>query len=113
MDDIDQDDLAAHRAEADQIINGLQVAMLEREAHVQNLQDLAHLQQHKITVLEHRMADVAQPDAAQSSTTPDTEPESTHEPGILDRRENVEDRFLGAIQKRSVTDEPKRGRRRR
>jgi hypothetical protein len=102
---IEQERLAAAAT-----IDGLQMRLLDREAHLQNLQDLAHLQRHKLTILDHRRSDLVAAAAAGDPAPADAGPAPAREPGILERREGLEDGLLDSIQKRSA---PPRSRRRR
>jgi hypothetical protein len=128
--DLDPELLANQRRLAEATIDELHMALLDREAHLQILQDLAGLQQHKIAVLEHRcryLSSSISPPSGLSAALQPTEPQSTEpqyrgshpaqfqpeqNPGVIDGRENLEDQFLDSIQKRDDSPRPKPKRRR-
>ena len=57
--EIDEEDLRSRLDVAIGLVDGLHVGLLERQAHLQNLEDLAHLQRHKIAVLGHHLDEAA------------------------------------------------------
>ncbi len=75
------------------VVDEIHVGALERQAHLQNLEDLAHLQRHKIAVLAHHLETAAQESAAGDGKDlefdePDSSPPS---------RQDLEGDLLGHI----------------
>ena len=108
--ELDPEELATHRSLADASLDGIHVALLEREAHLQNLQDLAHLQQHKLAVLRRRYEELPTLPVGDDPAHPET---SKAQGGIIERREHLEDRFLETIQQRDDAPAPRPRRTRR
>ena len=52
LQEFDQEELAALRQEAENALGQLHVQLIERQAHLLNYEDLAHLQQCKIDILD-------------------------------------------------------------
>jgi len=89
--EIDEEDLRSRLDGAIGLVDGLHVGLLERQAHLQNLEDLAHLQRHKIAVLGHHLDEAA-------SQAPEQPPPIEDEPEQLPQtREDLEDDLLGRI----------------
>jgi hypothetical protein len=108
--ELDPEELATHRSLADASLDGIHVALLEREAHLQNLQDLAHLQQHKLAVLRRRYEELPTLPVGDDPAHPAAS--SKAHGGIIERREHLEDRFLETIQQRDDAPKPRPRRRR-
>ena len=89
--EIDEEDLRSHLDVAIGLVDGLHVGLLERQAHLQNLEDLAHLQRHKITVLGNHLREAASQAPEQTNPIED-EPEQ-----LPQTREDLEDDLLGRI----------------
>lgn len=64
LDELDPEELAAQQNVADVALDGLHMDLLKREAQLQNLQELAHLQQHKLAVLQRRREELIPADSA-------------------------------------------------
>ncbi|MEE3338523.1 MAG: hypothetical protein VX255_19220 [Candidatus Latescibacterota bacterium] len=89
--EIDEEDLRSRLDVAIGLVDGLHVGLLERQAHLQNIEDLAHLQRHKIAVLGHHRDEAA-------SQAPEQPPPIEDEPEQLPQtREDLEDDLLGRI----------------
>ncbi|MEC8993330.1 MAG: hypothetical protein VX656_18960, partial [Candidatus Latescibacterota bacterium] len=89
--EIDEEDLRSRLDVAIGLVDGLHVGLLERQAHLQNLEDLAHLQRHKIAVLGHHLDEAA-------SQAPEQPPPIEDEPEQRPQtREDLEDDLLGRI----------------
>ena len=58
LQEFDQEELAALRQEAENALDQLHVALIERQAHLLNYEDLAHLQQCKIDILDAACAEI-------------------------------------------------------
>jgi hypothetical protein len=101
------EELAADRRAADSVLDGIHMALLDREAHLQNLQDLAHLQQHQLAILRHRHQELSTQIPQQPAP-----PQVGSDGSIIDQREQLEDRFLETLQQREDTPKPRRRRRR-
>ena len=109
LDELPVTELAADRRRAEAVLDLIHAQLLDREAHLQNMADLAGLQRHKIAVLSLRQDDVAGELVDDHlATSEDDVPEDT---GILERRDRLEDKLLERIQERSPQP-PKRPRRR-
>ncbi|MFH1571464.1 MAG: hypothetical protein ABIL09_25965 [Gemmatimonadota bacterium] len=95
------------RAMADDALNRLHAALLERQAHLENCEDLAHLQRQKMAVLARRLDDVAEgaDDAGEVETpSPQERGESQGQ-----RRERMQEdllRKIGEIQRRQTGPHP-------
>jgi uncharacterized transporter YbjL len=107
--ELDPEELATNRGLADASLDGIHMALLEREAHLQNLQDLAHLQQHKLAVLRRRHEELSMLPAGDDAAKPAA---TKTDGGIIERREHLEDRFLETIQQRDDAPKPRSRRRR-
>ena len=108
--ELDPEELATNRGLADASLDGIHMALLEREAHLQNLQNLAHLQQHKLAVLRRRHEELSMLPAGGDATQKPAAPKT--DGGIIERREHLEDRFLETIQQRDDAPKPRSRRRR-
>lgn len=85
--------------------------LLDRQAHLQNLEDLARMQRHKIAILQRRGEEIAAGRATgEAPPDPETLP---REDSLVDRREHLQDRLLAQIQQRGGAPRPPRRRRRR
>lgn len=105
------DGLDARQREAEAQLGIVHTRLLDRQAHLQNLEDLARMQRHKIAILQRRGEDTAAGRLA-GEAQPDPEilpPESSH----VDRRERLQDKLLAQIQQRTGASRPPRRRRRR
>jgi len=89
----DQEELAALRQEAENALDQLQVALVERQAHLLNYEDLAHLQQCKIDILGG-----AREDLEDVPSLPAVEPAPAPSPPGKDRTQ-LEDELLEKISK--------------
>jgi hypothetical protein len=79
LDELDPEELAAQQNVADVALDGLHMDLLKREAQLQNLQELAHLQQHKLAVLQRRREELIPADSAttgQLTPQPDSQQSS-------------------------------------
>lgn len=103
----DESLLAPARFDADRALDELHVAMMDREAHVLNCQDLAHLQRHKIAVQEQTLAQLLaremadrpeDDDGSAAAVDADDSPgaEGEGEP-LRERRDRIEEGLLDKI----------------
>jgi hypothetical protein len=79
LDELDPEELAAQQNVADVALDGLHMDLLKREAQLQNLQELAHLQQRKLAVLQRRREELIPADSAttgQLTPQPDSQQSS-------------------------------------
>lgn len=107
LDGFDDADLADAVGEASMMVDALHVGSLERQAHLQNLEELALAQRHKIAILEHRLSQLqALPGDAPAPIEPEPPADDDEEPVT---RERLEDDLLGRIGDLSPR-RPKRGR---
>lgn len=72
LDELDEEAIAAKRQEAENALDQLHIALVERQAHLLNYEDMAHLQQCKIDLLP---TVAPAPSEALPETTPPTEPQ--------------------------------------
>jgi len=92
--ELEEGDLLTVGADTEDALNHLHAALLDRQAHLQNYEDLAHLQQRKIAALGYHLA-VADPTEAAAPAP--AEPDKPGEPG--QRREQVQAELLEKIQR--------------
>ncbi len=109
---LDPEELASQQQAASGMLDGLHVALMEREAHLQNLRDLAHMQKHKLTILARQQRDATAAMAAAPEAAADAAPDPVPAPPPPENREGIEDQFLAALQQRSDTPKPPARRRR-
>ncbi|MBT4610445.1 MAG: hypothetical protein HOM68_28385 [Gemmatimonadetes bacterium] len=88
---VDDTDLRQRIQASFGFVDDLHVGALERQAHLQNLEDLAHLQRHKITILSHHL------DSAAHDAVPQVEHNTYEEEELPQTREGLEDDLLGRI----------------
>lgn len=109
---IDADELSAQQHEAGGLLDGLHVALLDREAHLQSLQELAHLQQHKLKILNRHRSQALAATASMDSTAAQPGPAASSPTGnVIESRDDLEDQFLQALQKRDDAPRPRPRRR--
>ncbi len=108
--EFDAQELATHRRAADGILDGIHMVLLDREAHLQNLQELAALQSHKLAVLQRRYEEL--PSLPSEDPYPAAGKNASKSGPILESREALEDQFLDIIQQRDETPKPRSRRRR-
>lgn len=72
LDELDEENIAAKRQEAENALDQLHITLVERQAHLLNYEDMAHLQQCKIDMLS---TVALSPTEALPETTPPTEPQ--------------------------------------
>lgn len=97
--------------QAEAAVDRIHMGLLDREAHLQNLADLADLQRHKIAVLRRQLVLGPQPPGDGGPPPIPAGREGPPADGIVERRERLEDQLLERIQQRA--DRPVRRRRRR
>lgn len=104
----------AARVEADGLLDHLHTGLLDRQAHLQNLEDLARLQQLKLAVLAQRREACAA-GHLDFAPTPEAEPTpaSPRDGSLVEQRERLQDKLLEQIQRRGAPPRPPRRRRRR
>ena len=89
---VDETDLRQRIQASFGFVDGLHVGALERQAHLQNLEDLAHLQRHKITILSRHL------DSAAHESVPQAEQDAyDEEPDLPQTRGGIEDDMLDRI----------------
>jgi hypothetical protein len=103
---LDPEELAADRRTADGILDNVHIALLDREAHLLNLQELANLQRHKLAVLQRRRDELPSVGAETRNALPE------EKENLVESRETLEDQFLGSIQQRHDAPKPRSRRRR-
>lgn len=92
---LDLEPLDEHQAEATSSLDELHVLLIERQAHLQNCEDLVHLQQQKISWLAK--APKVPPAARPSRPTRETKPAAPSTPPAQ-RRNHLEDQLLRQIE---------------
>ncbi|MBT3343897.1 MAG: hypothetical protein HN712_05030 [Gemmatimonadetes bacterium] len=109
----DEADLEQKLLAAPGFVDHVHVGLLERQAHLQNLEDLTHLQRHKIAVLAHHLAQTTPTDLTQEEELPGTgmsaveeHPESVDEQPAT--RGNLEDDLLGRIGQHAAPKPPRK-----
>lgn len=92
-------DIATVRAAAEDALNSLHASLLDRQAHLQNCEDLASLQVRKIAALQHHLGsdDLAGAATPQGAEGTHAEPVDSDSPG--EHRERVQADLLRKIQK--------------
>lgn len=90
--DLEGGDLSAVQAATDDAINSLHASLLERQAHLQNYEDLANLQCQKIASLGYRLTHL---DSPSGDSVPETD-SVAESPG--EHRERVQAELLERIQ---------------
>jgi hypothetical protein len=100
--DFDEDQLNTLRLEAENALNLLQITLIERQAHLLNYEDLAHLQRFKLDILNHASAQLQ----TQATTTAPHPTETTAlapaQPGAETApkdRSSIENELLSKINK--------------
>ncbi|MFC1526944.1 hypothetical protein ACFL6X_09070 [Candidatus Latescibacterota bacterium] len=99
LEELQEEGLAAVTEEASRALDELHASLLDRQAHLQNYEDLARLQQHKIAILVRATGDAAAEEtgggaADETQTRP---PEEALETAI-EHRDRVEDELLKKIE---------------
>ena len=81
LDALDEGTIATRRQEAEAALNQLHVALVERQAHLLNYEDMAHLQQCKIDLIATPPAalEVEEPPAEKRPPRPATQPKREEE----------------------------------
>lgn len=97
----DDDELVQQTLAATGIVDHVHVGLLEQQARLQNLEDLAHLQRHKIAVLAHHLAE------APAFLAPEEEPADETAQETPASRETLEDDLLGRIGQHAAHKTPK------
>ena len=115
----DVDRLESLRATADAGVNGLHVFLLDRQAHLQNYEDLLHLQRHKLAIQSRAASEIPSANDELPGGTTEEQPAPPPPPPrattLVEHREQIEEGLLDKIkeiQSRDPEDPPNRRRRR-
>lgn len=117
LQEFDDNQLLQDLRDAPARLDPIHIGLLEQQARLQNLEDLAHLQRHKIAILGHQLQ---QAQAQQTGPAHDDPPPgSTQDKWSIPEddveappatRENLEDDLLGRIGQHAAPKEPRRRR---
>jgi hypothetical protein len=89
--------LATTRQQAQSALNELQILLVERQAHLQDREELGHLQHTKITLLENQVQSLAQGAVAGNSQDKEKTARLTAESTAPRNRNTIEGQLLNKI----------------